>query len=213
MIALLKSLFSLLRAYWPQIVMLLAVALIGYKFGHSAGQQAHQSELQKTITTLQTDNKRQAAQLFDYEQEKRIAAEQQVAALKKAREQEAAQRARADKLAADLLDAQTELEQTKKELKRMIPYAVTNDGTAFTGIGPDSLRLYKISLGYPADSLPGTGEAPRRAAVYPADAIRASGGLSPAGIITHAADYGEWCLTLKGKLEKLNQFYDKEAVE
>lgn len=43
MIALLKSLFSLLRAYWPQIVMLLAVALIGYKFGHSAGQQAHQS--------------------------------------------------------------------------------------------------------------------------------------------------------------------------
>ncbi|MEC5319293.1 hypothetical protein VSX61_10120 [Brenneria populi subsp. brevivirga] len=193
--------------------MLMAVALLGYKFGHGAGQQARQSELQTTITYLQADNKRQSGQLLVYEQEKRIAAEQQVTDLQKARAQEAAERARADKLAAALLKAKTELAQAKQKLKKDIPDAVTKDGAAFTGIGPDGLRLYKISLGYPADSLPGTGEAPGRAAVYPADAIRAGGGLSPAGLITHSADYGEWCLTIKGKLEKLNQFYDKETAK
>ncbi|MBG6248161.1 MAG: hypothetical protein EKD82_10970 [Candidatus Symbiopectobacterium sp. PLON1] len=58
----------------------------------------------------------------------------------------------------------------------------------------------------------GTGQAPGGAALYSAYATRTRGGLSPTGLLNHSGDYGEWCLTLRGKLEQLNKFYndDKE---
>ncbi|MBN3254306.1 hypothetical protein H5A33_06655 [Pectobacterium brasiliense] len=195
---------KLFRAYWPHILILTAVAAFGYNIGHIKGTNTRQTELQDAVTYLQADNELKAGQIFVFEQDKRIAAELHVAALQKAIADADAQRQRADQLAAELLQTKAELNQTKTQLKRKIPDVVKADGTAFTGIGPDSLRLYRASLGYPTDDLP---EAASGAAVYPADAARARGGLSPAGLLDHSADYGEWCLILRENMTKLNQFY------
>ncbi|MFJ5428561.1 hypothetical protein ACIPUP_05305 [Pectobacterium actinidiae] len=195
---------KLFRAYWPHIMILAAVAAFGYNIGHIMGKNARQTELQTTITYLSADNQLKNGQIKVYENDKRIAAEQHAAALQKAIADADAQRKRADQLAVDLLQTKAELSKTKTQLKRKIPDVVKTDGATFTGIGPDSLRLYRASLGYPADDLP---EASGGVAVYPADARSSSGGLSPAGILSHSADYGEWCLILRENMTKLNQFY------
>ncbi|AIK14251.1 hypothetical protein GZ59_24540 [Pectobacterium atrosepticum] len=195
---------KLFRAYWPHILILVAVAAFGYNIGHIAGKNAKQTELQEAITYLSADNKLKTGQITVYEQDKRIAAEQHVAALQKAIADADTQRQRADQLSVELLQTKAELSKTKNQLKRTINDVVKKDGATFTGIGPDSLRLYRAGLGYPADDLP---EAASGAAVYPADAVRARGGLSPAGLLEHSADYGEWCLILRENMAKLNQFY------
>lgn len=195
---------KLFRAYWPHILILVAVAAFGYNIGHITGKNARQTELQEAITYLSADNKLKTGQITVYENDKRIAAEQHVAALQKAIADADAQRQRADQLAADLLKTKAELSKTKTQLKRKIHDVVKKDGVAFTGIGPDSLRLYRASLGYPTDDLPQTSGG---AAVYPADARSSARGLSPAGILSHSADYGEWCLILRENMTKLNQFY------
>ncbi|QHP82378.1 hypothetical protein EO763_22205 [Pectobacterium odoriferum] len=195
---------KLFKTYWPHILLLAAVAAFGYNIGHIKGKNATQTELQETVTYLQADNKLKASQILVYEQDKRIAAEQHVAALQKAIADADAQRQRADQLAAELLHVKAELSKTKTQLKRKIPDVVKKDGATFTGIGPDSLRLYRASLGYPADDLP---DAASGAAVYPADAARPRRGLSPAGLLDHSADYGEWCLILRENMTRLNQFY------
>ncbi|MGQ7746669.1 hypothetical protein ACUNDQ_20995 [Pectobacterium brasiliense] len=200
---------KLFRAYWPHILILVAVAASGYNIGHIAGKNAKQTELQEAITYLSADNKLKAGRITAYEQDKRIAAEQHVAALQKAIADADAQRKRAEQLAGELLQTKAELNQAKTQLKRKIPDVVKTDGATFTGIGPDSLRLYRAGLGYPADDLP---EATNRAAVYPANARSASSGLSPTGILSHSADYGEWCLTLRGQLEQLNKFYNDREI-
>lgn len=200
---------KLFNTYWPHILILVAVAAFGYNIGHIKGKNARQTELQDAITYLSAENKLKTGQITVYENDKRIAAEQHVAALQKAIADADAQRQRADQLAAELLQTKAELNQTKTQLKRKIPDVVKTDGATFTGIGPDSLRLYSASLGYPADDLPQTSGG---AAVYPADASRARGGLSPAGLLDHSADYGEWCLTLRGQLEQLNKFHNDREI-
>ncbi|WCG83793.1 hypothetical protein [Pectobacterium sp. A5351] len=195
---------KLVRAYWPHILILAAVAAFGYNIGHIKGKNATQTELQEAITYLSAENKLKTGQITAYENDKRLAAEQHVAALKKAIADADAQRKRADQLAAELLKTKAELNQAKTQLKRKIHDVVKADGATFTGIGPDSLRLYRASLGYPADDLPQTSGG---AAVYPADATGTRGGLSPAGLLDHSADYGEWCLILRENMTKLNQFY------
>ncbi|MBN3174843.1 hypothetical protein H4F69_14945 [Pectobacterium brasiliense] len=195
---------KLVKTYWPHILILGAVAASGYNIGHIAGKNAKQAELQEAITELSADNKLKTGQITAYEQDKRLAAEQHVAALQKAIADADAQRKRADQLAAELLQTKAELGKTKTQLKRKIPDVVKTDGANFTGIGPDSLRLYRAGLGYLADDLPQTSGG---AAVYPADAARSRGGLSPAGLLDHSADYGEWCLILRENMTKLNQFY------
>ncbi|MFJ5319229.1 hypothetical protein [Pectobacterium versatile] len=195
---------KLFKTYWPHILILVAVAAFGYNIGHITGKNARQTELQEAITYLSAENKLKTGQITVYENEKRIAAEQHVAALQKAIADADAQRQRADQLASELLQVKTELSKTKTQLKRKIPDVVKTDGATFTGIGPDSLRLYRASLGYPSDDLP---EAASGAAVYPADAARTRGGLSPVGLLDHSADYGEWCLILRENMTKLNQFY------
>ncbi|MEQ9860614.1 hypothetical protein OI450_14350 [Pectobacterium cacticida] len=199
---------ALFKTYWPHLLILAAVTAFGYKFGHDVGKHAQQADLQATIKTLRDSIDKKTAQILAYEQDKRQAAEQHAAALQKAKEDTAAQRARADQLAAELLQTQAELSQANEQRKKDIPHAIKNDGHAFTGIGPDSLRLYRANLGYTDYSLSGTGQAPGGAALYSADATRTRGGLSPAGLLGHSGDYGEWCLTLRGKLEQLNKFYN-----
>lgn len=197
-----------LQSYWPQIIFILAISVVGYKVGYAVGFHANQSALLQEVSDLTSENQRQSDQLFSNEREKRQTAEQQIAALQQVRAKEAEQRTRADQLSLELLQAKTALEKDKVKRKTEFPDAIKKDGNAFTGIGPDSLRLYRANLGYPDHGVSDTGETASGATLHPANATRTGGGLSPSGLLNYSSEYGEWCLTLRGQLEKLNKFYD-----
>ncbi|SLM62647.1 MULTISPECIES: hypothetical protein [Dickeya] len=200
------AILQFLRVAWLPLVFIVAAAGVAYNVGETSGRNAGVASQRDENQQLTLKNEQLAAQVLAAEQEKRQAAELQVAALQQAQADATAQRVRADELAVELLDVKTELTKTTQKLKEGIDRAVKNDSNAFTGIGPDSLRLYRASLGY-ADDTVGMSDAPGRAAVHPTDAARPGRGLSPAGLLNHAADYGAWCLTLRGQLEKLNAYY------
>lgn len=193
------AILQFLRVAWLPLVFIVAAAGVGYNTGHQVGYNAGVASQRDENQQLTLKNEQLAAQVLAAEQEKRQAAQQ-------AQADATAQRVRADELAVELLDVKTQLTTTTQRLKKGIDRAVKNDSGAFTGIGPNGVRLYRASLGY-ADDAVGMSDAPGRAAVHPADAARPGGGLSPAGLLNHAADYGAWCLTLRGQLEKLNAYY------
>ncbi|WP_050570933.1 hypothetical protein [Dickeya zeae] len=204
------AILQFLRVAWLPLVFIVAAAGVGYNTGHQVGYNVGVATLRDENQQLTLKNEQLAAQVLAAEQEKRQAAEQQVAALQQAQADATAQRVRADELAVELINVKTQLTTTTQRLKKGIDRAVKNDSGAFTGIGPDSLRLYRASLGY-ADDAVGMSDTPSGVAVHPANAASAGGGLSPAGLLNHAADYGVWCQTLRGQLEKLNAYYNKGA--
>ncbi|RNM05850.1 hypothetical protein [Dickeya undicola] len=199
------AILQFLRVAWLPLVFIVAAAGVAYNVGETSGRNAGVASQRDENQQLTLKNEQLAAQVLAAEQEKRQAAERQVAALQQAQADATAQRVRADELAVELLDVKTQLTTTTQRLKKGIDRAVKNDSNAFTGIGPDSLRLYRTGLGY-ADAV-GMSDAASGTAVHPTDAARPGRGLSPAGLLNHAADYGAWCLTLRGQLEKLNAYY------
>lgn len=113
----------------------------------------------------------------------------------------------ADDLSSKLLATQKELAVTKNKLRGKISDATKQDGGRFTGIGPSSLCLYESALGYFPDCDQRLSKTVGGNAGHPGDAAGTATGLSPAGILTHASDYGEWCLTLKSHLESIQALY------
>lgn len=116
--------------------------------------------------------------------------------------QEAYQRLneQAHQVSWELLLTKQQLEVTQRQLKQRIPNAVRTDGPRFTGLGPDSLRLYRQLLGYSAS---GEADLPAADAGHVGEAAAAAGteaGLSPADLLDHAADYGQWCQQLDAQL-------------
>jgi len=99
-----------------------------------------------------------------------------------------------------LLQARAELAHSQAQLSRRITHVVQQDGERFTGLGPDSLRLYRAALGYTSDDeyLPA---ADARAAVQADQTAAAAGGLPPIALLYHAADYGQWCQQLEQQLD------------
>ncbi|WP_051124160.1 hypothetical protein [Dickeya sp. DW 0440] len=199
------AILQFLRVAWLPLVFIVAAAGVAYNVGEQSGHNAGVASQRDENQQLTLKNEQLAAQVLAAEQEKRQVAERQVAALQQAQADATAQRVRADELAVELLDVKTQLTTKMQKLKKEINGAVKNDSNAFTGIGPDGLRLYRASLGY-ADAV-GMSDTSGGVAVHPANAASAGGGLSPAGLLNHAADYGAWCLTLRGQLEKLNAYY------
>ncbi|EFX2000397.1 TPA: hypothetical protein ACIUWU_001652 [Shigella sonnei] len=113
-------------------------------------------------------------------------------------------------LSAQFLAYQEQAAKKAADLKWRLNDALNQDGAAFTGIGPDGLRLYRDALGY-TTTPPGAGQRlPAATGVdvaNPPHASTARAGLSPSGLITHAAEYGAWCQQLREQLYSLNQFY------
>lgn len=122
-------------------------------------------------------------------------------------------RQQAEKADASLQAREHELAKLKQKLEKSIEQATRNDGTGWTGIGPQSLCVYRQNLGYPAG--PECGE--YLSAAHAADAghstqTRISGnGLSPSGLLHQSGEYGAWCATLENKLRAIGQLYGKEA--
>lgn len=61
----------------------------------------------------------------------------------------------------ELALARNEIERQRQALEKDINYAIKSDGTAFNGIGADSLCLYKRAFGYECGADAGAGEKAR----------------------------------------------------
>lgn len=113
----------------------------------------------------------------------------------------------AQQLAWELLQSRQQLDTAQHQLAQRIPDVTRSDGPRFTGLGPDSLRLYRQLLGYPAS---GEADLPAADAGAAAEATAAAGptaGLSPDDLLNHATDYGKWCQQLDTQLGKLIRLY------
>lgn len=120
----------------------------------------------------------------------------------------------AHQVGVELLQTRGQLAIAQRQLKQRIPDATRTDGPRFTGLGPDSLRLYRQLLGYsaadPDANLPpaDTGNAGEAAA--PAGAAT---GLPPDDLLTHAADYGAWCQQLDQQLNSYISLHQQAPGE
>ena len=177
-------------------VVLGGIAFKGYQYGHAVAQQAGDKELSDLKAAVAAEKLQQAQQ-----QSKVL-----TAALLKQQEYNA----QAQQVSTELLQTMKGLSQTQQRIKRSIDDATKHDGSAFTGLGPDSLRLYRTALGYRAECVPNTNG---RDAGHAGEAGCADSGLPPSDLLAHANDYGAWCQSLEAKLQALNQFYQTPKQE
>ncbi|QND84186.1 Uncharacterized protein ChrSV_1959 [Chromobacterium vaccinii] len=99
-----------------------------------------------------------------------------------------------------LLQTQGQLARSQAQLRERIADATRNDGQAWTGLGPDSLRLYRAALGY-SERDPGLPAADAGNAGDASQTVAAERGLPPADLLNHATDYGRWCQELETRLD------------
>ena len=164
----------------------LAAGAGGYALGSQRSGQYWQARLQASVSQLQADDSRAAEQ-------------RQQAALM----QQQQWRQRIDQLEDSLLRQQQARQAQQRQQAQRIDDVTRHDGSAFTGLGPDGLRLYRQLLGYPAE-LPGAQPLPAGDA---GQAAGAGGGLPAPDLLAHAADYGAWCQQLEQRLASLKQLY------
>lgn len=136
----------------------------------------------------------------NYAQQQRQQAEAQAEALASALREQQQLQEQAYQVGVALLQARAELARSQAQLSRRIAHVVQQDGERFTGLGPDSLRLYRAALGYASDyaHLPA---ADAGSAVQADQAAAPAGGLPPLALLTHAVDYGQWCQQLEQQLD------------
>ncbi|WP_029770539.1 hypothetical protein [Pseudogulbenkiania sp. MAI-1] len=116
----------------------------------------------------------------------------------------------AHKLGWELIQTRARLADTQSQLKQRIPDAIRTDGPHWTGLGPDSLRLYQSALGYtPSD--PGVPAADAGNADQAGQAAGTDEGLPPEDLLAHSADYGEWCQRLDAQLDTLINLHRKDG--
>lgn len=107
-----------------------------------------------------------------------------------------------------LLQSRADLATAQRQLKQRITHATQSDGARFTGLGPDSLQLYRAALGYTAADLPA---ADAGAVATAGQAAATAPGLPPADLLSHAADYGQWCQQLEQQVQAFIRLH-KEAT-
>lgn len=120
----------------------------------------------------------------------------------------------AHQVGVELLQSRGELASAQRQLKQRIPHVTHSDGPRFTGLGPDSLRLYRQLLGYttadPAADLPSADTGNAGEAAAPAGA---AAGLPPDDLLKHAADYGAWCRQLDQQLNSYISLHQQAPGE
>lgn len=145
-----------------------------------------------------------------WDQARVAAANQYAADLKSALAAQLAWQRKADELSQSLAKQDKAHWQTVKNLKKRLKDAIERDGTAYTGIGPASLQLWREALGYPGtESLTGNSlsETTGIHAGNTGYAASPGGRLSPAGIVRFSSEYGRWCLVLRDRLQAIKDYY------
>lgn len=196
------------KRYWALLLFLLFAMLGGAVIGSAITEHEFNAAQTKSAKALSDKSAELAELKTTYANEKRVLAEKQSQALAGALAKQQEYNQYANQLSGELIKAQQELSRTQQKLKRSIANATQHDGAAFTGLGPDSLRLYQTALGYTSSDLcvPDT---QRGNAGNTSETSCTSSGLPPEDLLSHASDYGEWCQQLEVKLKKLNEFYQQ----
>ncbi|WP_347253471.1 hypothetical protein [Leminorella grimontii] len=192
-----KALLSFLKEYWVALVIAAALAGLSWKVGFNEGIAGSEYRLRTANDQIHELQR----QITGYEREKREATERHNIALAASVQKIQEQAARAEKIAADLVTAQQQLNDLKQKLKRRNHDAVKKDPDVFTGLGPDSLRAYRAALGYPDTG--NLSQNPGSAAGHSTHAASAGEGLPPIDLLNHAADYGPWCMGLYTQLNQI----------
>lgn len=152
-----------------------------------------------------------ARQQAAHAEQQRQQADAQAEALASALREQQQLREQAYQVGVALLQARADLARSQAQLSRRISHVVQQDGERFTGLGPDSLRLYRAALGYASadEYLP---------AADPGTAVQAdqtaapAGGLPPLALLYHAADYGQWCQQLEQQLDAWQALFPGPSI-
>ncbi|WP_145538198.1 hypothetical protein [Yersinia alsatica] len=135
---------NLLRQYGWSLLFCIVCMSLGFSFG----QVVTTAKLAPLITTA--ERALSEAQVA-FVQAQKNAADLNNQALREAAAKQQALNATNEQLTADLHTTTTALAQAKQQHDRSIPDALGKDGKTYTGIGPDSLRVYTVALGYRFD--------------------------------------------------------------
>jgi len=182
-----------------------SLAFITYQ-AHQHGVESGAADQHKTDETVRL------SLVADYEKQLGKFKDQWAAELTQALRDKQALAQQANQVGAALLETRAQLARTQQQLKQEIPHVVQADGPRWTGVGPAGLRLYAQNLGYPV-----TAGYPGLPAAHPGDAAKADqagsagAGLSPTDLLTHSADYGQWCQKLEQQLDAFITLHTKDA--
>ncbi|WP_047257753.1 hypothetical protein [Chromobacterium subtsugae] len=190
----------------PLLLNVLHVALCGVTLGVAGFVGYGSGQGQATRVYEAKMAKQEAAHAAELLQK----AEKQSQALAAAHAEQARLTDLAHKVGWQLLQTQGQLARSQAQLRERIADATRNDGQAWTGLGPDSLRLYRAALGY-SERDPGLPAADAGNAGEADQAGTAARGLPPADLLNHAADYGRWCQELETRLDSFIRLYQEAS--
>lgn len=202
---------KLLKSNWKSLLLIVVLSGGGVWLGTLITQSQLSDQalaFSKEKSTLISGFNTQKSQ---WDQERITAANQYASDLKDALAAQQAWQRKADDLSRQLAAQEVSHQRAVKDLKERLKNAIKSDGNTYTGIGPASLQLWREALGYPTAQTVNAGhhlpETTGSAAGDTGDARRAGGGLSPSGIVGHSAEYGKWCLSLRDRLQAINDYY------
>ncbi|MCX9038843.1 hypothetical protein NLN82_22730 [Citrobacter portucalensis] len=204
---------KLLKAEWRSLIVVLVLTGAGVWFGTFLTEKQLSEQVLAFSQEKARLNSDFNAQKTLWDKERLAAADQYAADLNAALEAQNAWHQKADELTRTLAAKEQQHQQTATNLQKRLNDAIARDGSTYTGLGPHSLQLWREALGYPEakgiNAGNGMSETTGGHAAYPTDAYGSGGGLSPAGIVSHSAEYGKWCLVLRDRLQALNDYYNR----
>ncbi|MGC8341833.1 hypothetical protein [Pantoea ananatis] len=206
----LSAILKLLKAEWKTLLLIAVLTGSGIWLGMAVTGHRLSDQKADYEQALRKQEAAFSAERSQWQTEKTDAANRYAASLKAALEQQNLLQAKADALSGQLEKNKRDRQKQVDDLNRRLNDALKHDGSAYTGLGPSGLQLWREALGW---SDAGTGgdkrlsEAASGNAAGAGNATVTAGGLSPAGVIKNSAAYGQWCLELRDRLEAINHFY------
>jgi hypothetical protein len=181
------------------VLPLALVAYLGYDLGHtqaSRSAELAQARLAQQYAAERAQDSQQHARQLQASQARYLVLQQQ-----------------AHQIGSELLHTRAALAQAQAQHRKRITHVTQQDGPAFTGLGPDSLRLYQRFLGYTGTDLAAAVPAANAGhAAATAEAAPAAAGLLPRDLLAHAADYGQWCQQLENQLQLFIRLHQEAAA-
>lgn len=181
------------------VLPLAVVAYLGYDLGHTQATQTGErklARLEQQYTAERAQESYLHARQLQANQARYLVLQQQ-----------------AHQIGSELLHTRAALAQAQAQHRKRITHVTQQDGPAFTGLGPDSLRLYQRFLGYTnADLAAAVPAANAGHAAATAEAAPAAAGLLPRDLLAHAGDYGQWCQQLESQLQLFIRLHQEAAT-
>lgn len=202
------SLFSFLFKY-KELFIKLTICLSLFSVGAAAGswvtKQNHKSAIASYEQSISDLKLKHSSDETAWEQERRANTQAQNKALAAAVKIQQQATSEAQRVTGELETVKQQLATTTAKLKRSINNATKKDGSSYTGLGANSLQLYRAALGYATnyqclstDSGNPLSDAEKAACT--------GAGLPPDDIVAHAADYGEYCNKLERQLSAIERW-------